>query len=42
LRATEDIDQERLARKHTEMRDRFASIKLQLDVIAPPTTKRLS
>jgi len=34
LRATEDIDQERLARKHTEMRDQFASIKLQLEVMA--------
>ena len=29
----EDIDQETFARKHTEMRDRLASIKLQLDVL---------
>ena len=30
---SEDIDQESFARKHTEMRDRLASIKLQLDVL---------
>ena len=29
----EDIDQDTFARKHTEMRDRLASIKLQLDVL---------
>ncbi len=33
LRLAEDIDQETFARKHTEMRDRLASIKLQLDVL---------
>ncbi len=31
LRLAEDIDQETFARKNTEMRDRLASIKLQLD-----------
>jgi site-specific DNA recombinase len=30
---SEDIDQETFARKHTEMRDRLASIKLQLDAV---------
>ena len=33
LRLADDIDQETFARKHTEMRDRLASIKLQLDVL---------
>jgi site-specific DNA recombinase len=33
LRIAEDIDQETYARKNTEMRDRLASIKLQLDVL---------
>jgi site-specific DNA recombinase len=33
LRLAEDIDQETFARKHTEMPDRLASIKLQLDVL---------
>ncbi len=33
MRLSEDIDQETFARKHTEMRDRLASIKLQLDVL---------
>ena len=33
MRLAEDIDQETFARKHTEMRDRLASIKLQLDVL---------
>ena len=33
LRLAEDIDQETFARKHTEMRDRLAAIKLQLDVL---------
>ena len=33
LRLAEDIDQETFARKHTEIRDRLASIKLQLDVL---------
>jgi site-specific DNA recombinase len=32
-RLAEDIDQETFARKHTEFRDRLASIKLQLDVL---------
>ncbi len=31
LRLSEDVDQETFARKHTELRDRLASIKLQLD-----------
>jgi DNA invertase Pin-like site-specific DNA recombinase len=33
MRLAEDIDQETFARKHTDMRDRLASIKLQLDVL---------
>lgn len=33
LRLEDNIDQETFARKHTEMRDRLASIKLQLDVL---------
>mgnify|MGYP007059450172 FL=1 len=33
MRLSEDIDQETFARKHTELRDRLASIKLQLDVL---------
>ena len=33
LRLAEDIDQETFARKHMEMRDRLAAIKLQLDVL---------
>ena len=33
MRLADDIDQEVFARKHTEMRDRLASIKLQLDVL---------
>ena len=33
LRLADDIDQETFARKHTEMRDRLASIKLQLDAL---------
>ena len=33
LRLSDDIDQETFARKHTEFRDRLASIKLQLDVL---------
>ncbi|MCQ3921340.1 MAG: recombinase family protein [Planctomycetes bacterium] len=33
LRLAEDVDQETFARKHTELRDRLASIKLQLDVL---------
>jgi DNA invertase Pin-like site-specific DNA recombinase len=33
LRLAEDIDQQTFARKHTEIRDRLASIKLQLDVL---------
>jgi site-specific DNA recombinase len=33
LRLAEDIDLEMFARKNTEMRDRLASIKLQLDVL---------
>ncbi len=33
MRLAEDIDQETFARKHTELRDRLASIKLQLDVL---------
>jgi hypothetical protein len=37
LRLAKDIDQETFARKHTEIPDRLASIKLQLDVL---TTKR--
>ena len=33
MRLAEDIDQDTFARKHTEMRDKLASIKLQLDVL---------
>lgn len=33
MRLAEDIDQDTFARKHTEMRDRLASIKLQLFAI---------
>lgn len=33
LRLAEDVDQDTFARKHTELRDRLASIKLQLDVV---------
>ncbi|HLJ94364.1 MAG TPA: hypothetical protein VKU02_14355 [Gemmataceae bacterium] len=33
MRLAEDIDQETFARKHTELRDRLASIKLQLDAV---------
>ncbi len=33
MRLSDDIDQEIFARKHTELRDRLASIKLQLDVV---------
>lgn len=33
MRLSEDIDQETFARKHTELRDQLASIKLQLDVV---------
>ncbi len=33
MRLGEDIDQETFAGKHTELRDRLASIKLQLDVL---------
>lgn len=33
LRLSDDIDQETFARKQTELRDRLASIKLQLDVL---------
>ncbi len=33
LRLSDDIDQETYARKATELRDRFASIKLQLDAV---------
>ena len=33
LRLSEDIHQETFARKHMEMRDRLAAIKLQLDVL---------
>lgn len=33
LRLSEDVDQDTFARKHTELRDRLASIKLQLDVL---------
>jgi hypothetical protein len=33
LRIAEDIDQETFARKSTELRDRLAAIKLQLDVV---------
>jgi site-specific DNA recombinase len=33
MRLAEEIDEATFARKHTEMRDRLASIKLQLDVL---------
>ncbi|MBI1191495.1 MAG: recombinase family protein [Tepidisphaera sp.] len=33
LRIADDVDQDTFARKHTELRDRLASIKLQLDVL---------
>jgi hypothetical protein len=33
MRLSEDIDQETFARKHTELRDRLAAIKLQLDAV---------
>jgi hypothetical protein len=33
MRLSEDIDQDTFARKHTELRDRLASIKLQLDAL---------
>jgi site-specific DNA recombinase len=33
MRLSDDIDQELFAKKHTELRDRLASIKLQLDVL---------
>ncbi|GMU37841.1 MAG: recombinase family protein [Phycisphaerae bacterium] len=33
LRIADDVDQETFARKHTELRDRLSSIKLQLDVL---------
>jgi site-specific DNA recombinase len=33
MRLTDDIDQEVFAKKHRELRDRLASIKLQLDVL---------
>jgi site-specific DNA recombinase len=33
MRLSEDIDQETFARKHTELRDRQASIRLQLDSV---------
>jgi len=33
MRLSEDIDQELFAKKHTQRRDRLASIKLQLDVL---------
>ena len=33
MRLSEDIDQELFAKKHMELRDRLASIKLQLDVL---------
>ena len=33
LRLSDEIDQDAFARKHTEFRDRLASIKLQLDVL---------
>ena len=33
LRISDDVDQETFARKHTELRDRLASIKLQLDAL---------
>lgn len=33
MRLAEEIDEQAFARKHTELRDRLASIKLQLDVL---------
>jgi len=33
LRLAEEVDQDKFARKHTELRERVASIKLQLDVV---------
>ncbi len=33
MRIAEEIDQETLARKQTELRDRLASITLQLEVV---------
>ncbi len=33
MRLSEDIDQDTFAKKHTELRDRLASIKLQLDAV---------
>ena len=33
MRLADEIDETTFARKHTEMRDRLASIKLQLDVL---------
>jgi site-specific DNA recombinase len=33
MRLADDIDQETFGRKHTELRDRLAAIKLQLDVL---------
>src|SRR5262249_11648662 len=33
MRLSEDIDQDTFARQHTELRDRLASIKLQLDAV---------
>ena len=33
LRLAEEVDQDTFARKHTELRERLASIKLQLDVV---------
>jgi site-specific DNA recombinase len=33
MRLAEDIDQETFAKKHTELRDRLASVKLQLDAV---------
>lgn len=35
----EEVDQENLARKHTDLRDRLASIKLQFDVLARANAK---
>jgi hypothetical protein len=33
MRLSDDIDQELFAKKHTELRDRLVSIKLQIDVL---------
>jgi hypothetical protein len=33
MRLSEGIDQTTFAKKHTELRDRLASIKLQLDAV---------